>query len=988
MKPFLKQVADHYHDKGDISQRCFVFPNRRSMAFFRKWLSSKVAQTATGKDAVPIIAPRMLTVNDMFYSIAGMHATDKVTLLVELYDCYRELNPKAESLDEFIFWGDVILGDFNDTDKYLADPRQLYANVADYKAIQDTYSYLTDAQREAIESFVSHFNDRNGKLTVDLDSKDPNVKERFLQIWNIMYPLYVRYNEHLRSKGMAYDGMVYRSFVTSLEDDRLETILQKHFGQDVSFVMVGLNALNECEKTLLRKLRDCGRAEFCWDWSGDMIRDEKNRSSFFMSANCREFPQAFELDDEGVGKASFCSLSVPSSYGQVKHVAPILERLGYRDDALRNSSDTAVVIPDETLLMPLLNSIPEHIHDINVTMGYPMSASELHVLMSEIAKMQLHLRKKENGWYFYHKQVWDILSSGIVKTLMASEQMEECREKIARVRQEGKYYIPQSDLCGFSLLDVIFRPVVYDMSLADAGQTEALACYLQDVISFIAPILSSDPDMAVEVEFARKWYACINSLRAKQLAVQPVTFIRLLDSLMSGMTIPFKGEPLKGLQIMGPLETRALDFRNVLILSCNEGMFPRRNVSSSFIPPELRKAFGLPTYEYQDAIWAYYFYRLVSRAENVWMVYDSRTEGLKRGEESRYLKQLRYHYGVDVHHHVAQVELSSCIEIPQEMEKTKEMMDRIESMTFSVSALQNYVICPVKFCCQSVLRLKKDEEVAESLDHAMIGNVYHNVMWALYHGEKAMKSDDSFEKLDDDKGDGMEKVTVSYLEDWLNREDEIRDKVVTQMKAELKADEVSGRDLVVRKVIVRYVMETVRKDIMLLQRYGSEAFDMIGLERKVSAMLYGVKFFGIIDRIDSLAPGMVRMVDYKTGNDSPAVIAVTDEMSEQAVAKVFDKSYDVRKENKAALQFHIYDRMAREAGLVSKGENICNSLYATSDIFKNVPGVFPMSGRFAELMDERIEAVVKEIQNPEVPFRMTDETDACKYCDFKMICGR
>ena len=194
MTPFLKQVADHYYNKGDIGRRCFIFPNRRSMVFFRKHLSDAV------KD-VPLLAPQMLTINDFFGRVSGLHPADRVRLLLELYECYRKINPKAESLDEFIFWGDVILSDFNDADKYLVDPKQLFANVSDYKALQDTFEYLTETQREAIKGFLSHFNDRSGKLTVDLGSDDPDVKERFLQIWNILYPLYAGFNETLSAKG-------------------------------------------------------------------------------------------------------------------------------------------------------------------------------------------------------------------------------------------------------------------------------------------------------------------------------------------------------------------------------------------------------------------------------------------------------------------------------------------------------------------------------------------------------------------------------------------------------------------------------------------------------------------------------------------------------------------------------------------------------------------------------------------------------------------
>ncbi|MBO5980774.1 MAG: PD-(D/E)XK nuclease family protein, partial [Bacteroidales bacterium] len=258
MKPFLKQVADHYYSQGNISSRCFVFPNRRSMVFFSKCLCDAV------RGNTPIIAPQMLTINDLFYKVAGLFASDRVRLLLELYECYRILNPKSESLDEFVFWGDVILADFNDVDKYLVDPSQLFTNIADYKSLQDTFDYLTPTQKKAIEGFISHFNDNSGKLTVDLNTDNPDVKGRFLQIWNILYPLYKSFRETLRSKGMAYEGMVYRDLSERLKSESVEDVFGVEFKDDVDFVFVGLNALSESEKMLLRKLRDADKAEFCW----------------------------------------------------------------------------------------------------------------------------------------------------------------------------------------------------------------------------------------------------------------------------------------------------------------------------------------------------------------------------------------------------------------------------------------------------------------------------------------------------------------------------------------------------------------------------------------------------------------------------------------------------------------------------------------------------------------------------------------------------
>ena len=699
MIPFLKQVADHYYAEGKLDKLCMIFPNRRSMVFFGKWLADAVKNDV---HAVPVHAPEMLTMNDFFYKVSGASATDRISLLLELYSCYKALNKNAESLDDFIFWGDIILGDFDDTDKYLADPERLFTNIADFKEIQDTYSYLTEEQAIAIRRFVEHFR-KGGKLTVNLDADNPNVKERFLKIWNLLYPLYCNFNVALRSGNMAYEGMVYRSFVKRLRSESAIDILRNAFPRVEKFVFVGLNALNECEKTVLRKLHDAGVAEFCWDWSSAMIRDPQNRASMFMSENVKEFPQAFKIDSiEVLPSPKIHILSIPSSVGQTKQIPDILKSIaseksgGDLSEVGRLDSkgtDTAIVLPDENLLIPLLNSIPEEISSVNVTMGYPMLGSGVYSLMSDISSLQLHIRKRQDGWYFYHKQVWAILSSGIVRSIMD----DSGKELSAKIKNESKYYIPQSDFAGHWLTELIFRPVVEQAKTPSATQVKNICDYQLEVLRIIGAKISSLASMRLEVHFAKQYYLAVNRLKDIDLEVLPMTYVRLLQQLIGGVSVPFKGEPLKGLQIMGPLETRSLDFTNIIITSCNEGVFPRRSVSSSFIPPELRKGFGLPTYENQDAVWAYYFYRMIQRAENVWLMYDSRTEGLHSGEESRYIKQLEYQYKYPQLYRNA---VRYRIDIPENnkvIEKTTEDLEVIRSMRYSASSLKNYLVCPAKF---------------------------------------------------------------------------------------------------------------------------------------------------------------------------------------------------------------------------------------------------------------------------------------------------
>ncbi len=973
MVPFLKQVAEYYYE-GGTEGRCFIFPNRRSMVFFRKYLCEAVASDA----ARPMLVPQMYTINDFFYRAAGLQSSDRVRLLLKLYDCYRELNPKAESLDEFIFWGDVILGDFNDVDKYLVDAKQLFANVADYKALQDTFEYLTDTQRKAIEGFMSHFNDQSGRLTVDLGSDNPDVKGRFLQIWNILYPLYVSFNEKLEAEGMAYDGMVYRRIAARLKDSPVADVCGGILEGVSNVVFVGLNALNECEKTLLRKLRDAGFAEFCWDWSGEMIRDPQNRASFFMADNVLEFPQALSLDVGGLECPEINVVSVPSSVGQAKRLPDILAERNVEPE------ECAVVLPDETLLKSVLNSIPEDIDDINVTMGLPMGGSLFYTMMSEVSAIQMHMVFRRNSWMYYHKQVWDLFASEIFRRAADGRTMEI----VSEIKKGAKYYIPQEELGGTPVLDAIFRPVIKDPKLVSKEQIWQFAEYQKDVIRVVSPAIAGDPSLALELEYAKEYYKSINMLQEIGLEVLPHTYVRLMTQLVGTVSVPFRGEPLRGLQIMGPLETRALDFRNLIIMSANEGVFPRRNVSSSFVPPELRKGFGMPTYEYQDAVWAYYFYRMISRAEKVWMLVDSRTEGLKSGEESRYIKQLEYHFGVPLKRYVVKFGSMKAAEIP-DIAKTDEDVMRIKETVLSATTLQNYLACPAKFYYGTVKGLELEEEVAESLDYGMFGTVYHDTMRALYTAEEAMDDNFFFAHNEEPPFPVMNKITSSYINDWLTRTDDIKRKVKALIMSQLNTFEVSGRNLVVADVIVRYVVKTLQRDLEQLKNEGRDYFEILGREIKVRGEFKGQKFKGFIDRLDSFRDGRARVVDYKTGKVLEDDENIHDGNAEDIADKIFAEV--VKERPKIALQFYIYDMLLQSDSKmkpVMEGREIDNCVYSTAHLFREMPSTVPMNRKFYDAVSERLGDVLDEMYDVNVPFRRTEDEKNCTYCDFKMICGR
>ena len=785
MEPFLRQVARHFFKGQDIKDTCFIFPNRRSMVFFRKYLADLVRELGNG---TPLPVPPMFTINDFFCRLYGGKVSDRLRLLTTLYSIYAAHYGKAEPLDQFIFWGDIMLADFEDVDKYLVDATALFRNVSEYKDIKDDYSYLTDNQKDAIKSFLGHFQDGGG------DSE--SVKNRFLGIWNILLPVYEEFNRTLRENGMAYEGMVYRGLADRLKSgEPARDVLEKAFPDVRKYVFVGLNALNECERLLLSKMRDAGLAEFVWDYVTTQIQASANKSSFFMKRNVADYKQAFAITAGGVPEITV--VSVPSGVSQTKLAPEILAQTS------GDPVETAFVLPDESLLLPLLNSIPTEYDSINVTMGYPMKNSAVYFLVDAVGRMQMKLRKRDDGWYFYHREVSEIFSSSILGAMLTEEE----KAVVDNVKRAAKYYIPLKDLAGGKTLEMVFRPVVQG---AAPEYNSALCRYLADFTGEIGRTLARRGEMPLELDFAKRLHTVLNVLADTPLEVLPQTWLKVMESAAEGISVPFKGEPLKGLQVMGPLETRALDFNNVVILSANEGMFPRRSVSSSFIPPELRKGFGLPTYEFQDAVWAYYFYRLLQRASKVWLVYDSRTEGLQSGEESRYIKQLEYHFGIKVRRVVAGATLQPVPPDP-DIEKTPEDVEIIRGSNLSASTLQSYLKCQAQFYYKVVQKLDTPDEVAESLDSGMIGNVFHHTMQALYSGKSIVTADDIKAMKADEKG--------------------LKALVRAKILEEMHSVEVIGRNLVTEQIILDYVNRTLEYDEKLLRDSNSPGFTILGLEK-------------------------------------------------------------------------------------------------------------------------------------------------------------
>lgn len=942
MTPFLKQVAKHYFDHTTSENDfCYIFPNRRSMLFFKKYYCLQVK--AAG---ITMFEPQMYTINDFFYKVYAHAPTERIDLLLNLYREYKKLIQNCEPLDEFIFWGEMILSDFNDVDKYLIDAEKLFTNVSQFKSMQD-YTFLNDNQLKALQAFMGHFAPQAGE--------DGKYKENFRKTWDILYPLYKSFNRTLSEQGKSYEGMVYRRLAERFESESASDVLQDAFPHSPKFVFVGLNAPTESELAVLKRMRQAQLAEFCWDYSSEMIKDKANKSSFFMEDNISHLGQSIKLDPDGLPTTQINVLAVPSAVGQCKQIGQIFRRLGGEIGI-----DTAIVLPDEKLLLPTLNAIPDSISKVNVTMGYPMSGSVLYSLIDEICAMQMHIRERSDGnWAFYYKQAYDLFANPLLKDSLCENE----RHTIDSVKCKLFHYIDRNEIAvDGQILSRIFTPIVKEPNLADKGQITALCEYLKDIIETVAHKLVENKKESVELEFAKDFYQAIECIEKYELEVLPATFFRLLRNLVGRNAVPFKGEPLQGLQIMGPLETRALDFDNLVILSCNEGVFPRHNSSESFIPPELRKGFGLPTHEYQDALWAYYFYRLIQRCENVWLVYNTSVQQkMNSCEESRYIKQLELHFGVKIHRYVAK---STILEAKDttEIAKTQEDIDILKSTRLSATALQKYLSCPVQFYYSKIKKLSNEDEVNETLDAGLIGSVLHESIEEIYSGK--------------------ERITKDFLSECLKKES-YAEVVRRHIMDNLKCLEISGRNLIYESLICRYVRQILLTDKKLLEKKNLDSFRILELEKKETDIIGGLKFIGIMDRVDSFEDGVIRVVDYKTGSVKDSDIQIDDENACEVADAAFGEDNDKRP--KIAIQLYLYDVLIRKA---HKMEAIENVIYQTTSLFSEGIKSAPMNETFVKEMGTRLEECLKGLLDIDKPWTKTAHAKTCSYCDFKDICGR
>lgn len=959
MESFLKLVAaDLYkHTEGNLAHTAVVFPNKRAGLFFNEYLAQE-------SDS-PIWSPAYVSISELFRSLSPWEVGDPVKLVCELYKIFRRETQSTETLDDFYFWGEMLISDFDDADKNKVDTDKLFSNLQDLRNIMDDYTFIDDEQEEAIRQFFQNFS----------IERRTALKERFISLWDVLGNIYKGFRESLASQNIAYEGMMYRHVIEHLDVDKLPY---------EKYVFVGFNVLNKVEHTLFTQLRDAGKAVFYWDYDEFYRRENRqavtHEAGEFIRRNLRDFPSP--LPDE-----LFNNLSKPK---EVHYIASSTEnaQARYLPQWIRNNlttpeKETAVVLCNEALLQPVLHSLPAEVKHVNITMGFPLSQTPVYSFLIALLELHTHGFNFKSGRYTFQSVV-TLLKHPYTRQLTGQAELLE-----KELTGNNRFYPLPGELGKDEFLTRLFTPLSGNLNLCIR-----LSETLQQVAGIYQTNTSGTGDTDAFSQLYReslfKAYTTINRFRTlieeDELTVQPETFRRLLVKFLSATNIPFHGEPAIGMQVMGVLETRNLDFRHLVLLSVNEGQLPKSGGDSSFIPYNLRKAFGMTTIEHKIAVYAYYFYRLLQRAERITLMYNTSSDGLNRGEWSRFMLQFLIEWPHPITRQFLEAGQSPQGTSPITVEKTPDVMRRMQSLfdvranpkaKFSPSALNYYLDCPLKFYYRYVAGLSAPDEVSAEIDSATFGSIFH------YAAEHIYKDLTTHGKV----------IHKEALETLLRNEVKLQDYVDAAFKElffhvpQNEKPEYNGVQLINSAVIARYLKQLLQNDL----RYAP--FTFVASEIEVDEPIdiqtpRGViksRIGGIIDRMDS-KDGTLRIVDYKTGGDAdtpPNVesLFVPDKKRSNYVfqtflyAAILCRKQPTMKIAPALLYIH---RAATEtySPVIQMGEPR-KPKEAVED-FSN----------YEKEYRERLQGLLEEIFHPEKSFTQTETIEKCAYCDFKALCRR
>ena len=913
MKTFLEYVAEDILAKhgSNLSRVAIVFPNKRASLF----MNTHLAQHA-GK---PIWSPAYITISDLFRQHSSRLVADPIKQVCDLYQSFIQQTGFEESLDHFYSWGQLLLADFDDLDKNMADADKVFANLRDLHELDDA-SYLTPHQKEILAKFFSNFS----------DTGNSQLKERFLRLWSHMSDIYHDFNCRLAKQNLAYEGALYREVATRSDLD---------FTYD-TYIFVGFNLLQEVERRLFTLLKRERQACFYWDFDHNYMKD--NEAGYYISQYLAEFPNELDITRDDIYSnftqpKEITFMSAPTENIQARYISTWLRER----QRLKDGRRTAIVLCNENLLQTVVHCIPEEVDKLNITTGFPLAQSPVASLVTMLINLQAlgyDQRRKRFRPRLFHN-------------LMRHPYMANVPEELVH-------------------------------PLAKNDDNALLLEWMCDILTTIARNTHDDAPLFQEAVF--KAYTLLNRLltlvRSNDLLVNVATLQRLVSQLIQSTSIPFHGEPAEGIQIMGVLETRNLDFDHVLLLSCNEGNLPRGVNDTSFIPYNLRKAYGLTTIDHKVAIFSYYFHRLLQRASDISILYSNATTDGGKGEMSRFMLQLMVE---DHYHTISYRTLQAGQQLtpfqPTTVEKTPEVMQTIlqkfhPKALLTPTAINRYMRCPLIFYYTYACNLREPDALNDdTIDNRSFGNIFHEASQQIY--TRLMQK--------------SQQITKGDIEQILKSRVDIERAVDEAINKELKAKpaerlELNGLQIINREVIIHYITRLLEIDHELAP------FIIEGLETDVctnfSTPHITTLIGGRIDRLDRITKDgfeRIRVIDYKTGSKKLRPLA--------DVEAVFSQE-NLQNHSDYYLQAILYSSIVRaqhQDTPVSPAllfiQHSGGNNYDPTICFANKPvtDVADVSQRFSEMLRNKVD----EIFNPQIAFVPTDDRNRCRYCPYKLLCS-
>ena len=957
-RTFLEYVAEDMLAKWgtDMSRIVVVFPNKRAALFMNEYMARMAGK--------PMWSPAYTTISELFGKHSEYVVGDSIKLVCDLHKSFVKCTGIDETLDHFYGWGQLLLTDFDDIDKNMADADKIFCNLKDIHELDDL-SYLTDEQRELLKRFFANFS----------HDQETELKKRFLSLWSHFGDIYHDYNQRLRNQGIGYEGAIYREVATRKDIE---------FEYD-TYIFVGFNLLQKVEQELFANLKKAGKAHFYWDF--DTYYMPRNNSAYtnaagkYIAMYLEDFPN--ELD--------VCSADIYQNMRRPKDVSFVMAsteniQARYASQWLREEGrclagrKTAVVMCDEAILAPIIQSLPPEADKVNITSGFPLGMTPIASFVSLL--LDTYTSGIAGKGTCYRAQY----ASKLLRHAYTRYISDKANDVYATIKEQHLVYPDQATLTmngedqGLALL---FKTI-------NIGNVHLLH-HVETIIKLIG-VNAKDTEDAFLQESVFRMYTIIN--RLEQLAangdmdVDINTLRRLIKQLIAAATIPFHGEPVVGIQIMGVLETRNLDFKHLLLLSCNEGNMPKGVNDSSFIPYAIRKAHGLTTIDNKVAIYSYYFHRLLQRAEDITIVYNNTTDNGHTGEMSRFMLQMMVDGQQKIKHYNLLADNSPIAHKPKSVSKTGSIKEKLNGMkSLSPSAINRYIKCPLMFFYQYVASIKEPDCEDDVVDNRMFGNIFHKSAQLIYD-DIMSHNNGRIEKASIQKYLNTKGLLESIVDRAFNEE-------LFKVKNSMRSPYYNGLHLINRKVLIEYLRQLLHSD----QR--TAPFEMLAQEDAVYTQIAfetednnvrKIRIGGIIDRLDRVTDARtgvstIRVVDYKTG------IQATRKIKE--IEEIFSDMNISQKHSDYYLQAILYSLIVDNSTKYNKQKDCVSPalLFVKQASKENYDPVLEIdSQKIANVREYKVEfeqhlkEVLHDIFNTNLPFTPTTDNTRCDKCAYRRIC--